>query len=62
MNWKNHRAGPQCLESIIETKASTILQFFAGLRGDLHVTFEEGISSPSTTEKTVCGCSRRVLP
>ena len=29
-------------ESIIETKASTILQFIQGLRGDLHVTFEEG--------------------
>src|ERR1017187_9214001 len=26
------------MESIIETKASTILQFVQGLRGDLHVT------------------------
>jgi transposase len=34
--------GKLLMESIIETKASTILQFFAGLRGDLHVTFEEG--------------------
>jgi hypothetical protein len=33
--------GKLLMESIIETKASTILQFFAGLRGDLHVTFEE---------------------
>jgi hypothetical protein len=30
------------MESIIETKAGTILQFFAGLRGELHVTCEEG--------------------
>src|SRR5258707_15824799 len=29
-------------ESIIETKAVTILQFIQGLRGDLYVTFEEG--------------------
>jgi hypothetical protein len=26
----------------LETKAATILQFFAGLRGTLSVTFEEG--------------------
>ena len=30
------------MESVIETKASTILQFIDGLRGDLRVTFEEG--------------------
>src|SRR5437667_12913551 len=35
-------AGKLLMESIIETKASTILQFVAGLRGDLHITFEEG--------------------
>jgi transposase len=34
--------GKLLMESIIETKAGTILQSFAGLRGDLHVTFEEG--------------------
>jgi hypothetical protein len=34
--------GKLLMESIIETKAGTILQFFAGLRGDLHVTCEEG--------------------
>jgi hypothetical protein len=28
----------------LETKASTILDFFAGLRGTLSVTFEEGTS------------------
>jgi len=35
-------AGKLLMECIIETKAITILQFFAGLRGSLHVTFEEG--------------------
>jgi hypothetical protein len=30
------------MESILETKAATVLQFFAGLRGTLWVTFEEG--------------------
>jgi hypothetical protein len=35
-------AGMVIMESIIETKATTILQFIQGLRGDLHVTFEEG--------------------
>jgi len=30
------------IESILETKAATILEFFAGLRGTLSVTFEEG--------------------
>ena len=30
------------MESILETKAETILQFLFGLRGSLQVTFEEG--------------------
>ena len=30
------------MECVIETKASTILQFIHGLSGDLQVTFEEG--------------------
>ena len=34
--------GKLVMESIIETKASTILQFIQGVRGDLYVTFEEG--------------------
>ena len=34
--------GKIVMESILETKASTILEFFAGLRGSLFVTFEEG--------------------
>src|SRR6266403_5481 len=35
-------AGKLVMECVIETKASIILQFIHGLRGDLHVTFEEG--------------------
>jgi hypothetical protein len=35
-------AGKLVMESILETKAATILQFIHGLRGDLQVTFEEG--------------------
>src|SRR2546425_9445761 len=34
--------GKLIMESILETKASTILEFLAGLRGTLSVTFEEG--------------------
>src|SRR5215469_7983816 len=34
--------GQLVMEAILETKAETILQFFRGLRGSLHVTFEEG--------------------
>ncbi len=33
--------GKVVMESILETKAVTILQFFAGLRGTLWVTLEE---------------------
>ncbi len=35
-------SGKLVMECIIETKASTILQFFQGLSGSLQVTFEEG--------------------
>src|SRR5215469_2435968 len=38
-------AGKLILESILETKAATILQFIGGLRGCLLVTFEEGTSA-----------------
>jgi transposase len=38
-------AGKLILESILETKDSTILQFLGGLRGSLLVTFEEGTSA-----------------
>jgi transposase len=35
-------AGKLVMEAILETQAETILQFLRGLRGSLHVTFEEG--------------------
>ena len=38
-------SGKIVMECVIETKASMILQFFDGLRGDLQVTFEEGTSA-----------------
>src|SRR5215470_5763374 len=38
-------AGKVVMESVIETKASMILQFLDGLRGDVQVTFEEGTSA-----------------
>src|SRR6201988_2838765 len=34
--------GKVVMEAILETKAETILEFLRGLRGSLHVTFEEG--------------------
>jgi hypothetical protein len=34
--------GKVVMESILETKATTLLEFLAGLRGTLPVTFEEG--------------------
>jgi hypothetical protein len=34
-------SGKLVMESTVETKAATILQFIHGLRGSLHVTFEE---------------------
>ena len=37
--------GKVVMECILETKAATILEFFAGLRGTLSVTFEEGTSA-----------------
>ncbi len=54
--------GKLAMESIIETKASTVLQFIHGVRGDLHVTFEEGawaawlydLLKPHVTELVVC--------
>src|ERR1700674_811389 len=55
-------AGKMVMECVIETKASIILQFVHGLRGDLHVTFEEGtwaawlydLLKPHVTEVVVC--------
>jgi transposase len=55
-------AGKIMMECVIETKASMILQFIDGLRGDLYVTFEEGTSAawlydllkPRVTKLVVC--------
>ena len=55
-------AGKIVMECVIETKASMILQFINGLRGDLHVTFEEGtwaawlydLLKPHVTRLMVC--------
>ena len=55
-------AGKIVLECVVETKASIILQFIAGLRGELHVTFEEGtwaawlydLLKPHVTKLVVC--------
>jgi transposase len=38
-------AGKLILESVLERKAATILQFIGGLHGSLLVTFEEGTSA-----------------
>ena len=62
-------AGKMVMECVIETKATTILQFFRGLRGELHVTFEEGTSAawlydllqPHVTEVVVCDPRRNAL-
>jgi hypothetical protein len=55
-------AGKLVMECVIETKASIIVQLIDGLRGALHVTFEEGTSAawlydllkPRVTRLVVC--------
>jgi transposase len=62
-------AGKLVMESILETKASTILQFFAGLRGTLWVTFEEGtwsawlydLLNPPVHKLVVCNPRKNAL-
>src|SRR5437016_284735 len=62
-------AGKVVMECVIETKASTILQFIHGLRGDVHVTFEEGtwagwlydLLKPYVTELVVCNPRKNAL-
>ena len=41
--------GKLVMEAILGTKAETILQFFRGLRGSLHVNLEEGFGLPGYT-------------
>jgi transposase len=62
-------AGKIVMESVIETKASMILQCIDGLRGDLRVTFEEGtwaawlydLLKPHVTEVLVCNPRKNAL-
>jgi transposase len=61
--------GKLVMESIIETKASTILEFLQGLRGSLWVTFEESTSAawlynllkPHVTKVVVCDPRKNAL-
>jgi hypothetical protein len=62
-------SGKLIMECIIETKASSILQFVQGLRGELHVTWEEGtwaawlydVLKPQVQETLVCNPRRNAL-
>jgi len=62
-------AGKIVMECVIETKAITLLQFLGGLRGELHVTFEEGTSAawlydliqPHVTQVVVCDPRQNAL-
>src|SRR5438552_15229956 len=61
--------GKVLMDCVIETKASTILQFIDGLRGDVRVTFEEGtwaawlydLLKPHVTQVVVCNPRRNAL-
>src|SRR5260370_159001 len=62
-------SGNVVIECVIETKASSILQFIHGLRGDVHLTFEEGtwagwlydLLKPYVTELIVCNPRKNAL-
>src|SRR5438132_7999606 len=62
-------AGKLIMESVVETKAATIVQFLEGLRGDLYVTFEEGtwaawlydLLQPHVTKVVVCDPRKNAL-
>ena len=62
-------AGKTVMESVIETKANIIADFIDGLRGEVHVTFEEGTWSawlydllkPRVTRLVVCDPRRNAL-
>lgn len=57
--------GKLVMESVIETSASTILNFLTGLRGQVEVTFEEGTHAAwlydvlKKTKATVIVCNPR---
>src|ERR1700685_1571627 len=62
-------AGKVLMECIIETKATTVLEFIQGLRGSLWITFEEGTSAawlyellrPHVTKVVVCNPRKNAL-
>ena len=62
-------SGKLVMESVVETKASSLLQFLGGLRGELHVTWEEGtwaawlydVLKPHVQEALVCNPRRNAL-
>jgi transposase len=62
-------SGKLVMESVVETHASSILQFIHGLRGELHVTWEEGtwaawlhdLLQPQVTQVLVCNPRRNAL-
>src|ERR1700736_1440799 len=61
--------GKVVVESIIETKAATILGFIRGIQGNLWITFEEGTSAawlydllkPHVTKVIVCNPRKNAL-
>jgi transposase len=61
--------GKLVMESILETKAATLLDFFAGLRGTVSVTFEEGtwaawlydLLKPHVARLVVCNPRKNAL-
>jgi hypothetical protein len=63
-------AGKLVMESIVETKAVTMVQFLEGLRGELYVTLEEGtwaawlydLLKPHVTKVVVCNPRKNALP
>ena len=62
-------SGKLVMESILETRAATIVQFLQGLRGELHLTFEEGtwaawlydLVKPYVTKVVVCNPRKTAL-
>jgi transposase len=62
-------SGQLVMESIVETKAATLLQFVHGLRGSLHVTLEEGtcagwlhdLLQPHVAQVLVCDPRKNAL-
>jgi len=62
-------SGNLVMEATLETKAETILEFVHGLRGSLHVSFEEGtcaawlhdLLKPHVTEVLVCDSRKNAL-